>query len=274
MDTSEIVAGETPAFGMPGAEDGLSPVVTELMRLILSPHFRGHLEVGTVGGASYSLQLGFQALELVAARFGSYEAMGERITAAAKEGDAARTFMAIVDAADTILRAATQRHHPDITEDELDDLFGILGDASSVTMLANLILGWWKDHDTIGSYVAGIDPVVTLDERSFTLKFGLRAVRHVQGLIESGDFGSLQPAHYREVLRAMLLRYHGAEFHPSTPQNEALLDDLGVAIGLGGLRRLMAGAEQPTREKDEAGDADPNAPAGPLSPASGTGQHS
>lgn len=255
---------------------GLSATVRSLVEEILAPAFDGHLEVGTCGGETFRLQFGFLALEAVAERFGSYEEMGERIQKASEKGGANETFMVMLDAAATLLKGATLRHHPALTEDELDDLFSLLGDASSVVFLANVVLNWWRNHDTLGPYVAGIDPEVTLGDRTYKLRFALRAVRHVQQLMKDDDFGTLQAKHYREVLRAQLLRFHGAEFAPGMETASAVLDDLGWKLGLGGLRRLMAGAEQPKKPADDVtGASDPNAQAGQESPAeSGTGRPS
>ena len=238
-----------------------SPAAAELIEAVLRPEFAGVLEVG-----GFKLQMGFLAMETVAERFGSYEGMGERITKAGEAGEPTEILLVMVEAAEACLRGALRRHHPDHSEDDLEAVYEGFGDATSVVLVANVLMNWWKDRDGIGSYVVGLDPTVVLGERTYTLKWGLRAVRHVSQVFRGADFGELQARHYREALRAMLLRFHGDLV--GSPKNEhlaaTLLDDLGLHVGLGGIRRLMAGAEQPRRPQQ----AGPEAP----SPAeSGTG---
>lgn len=247
------------------------PATAELIQAVLRPGFSGVLDV-----AGYKLQMGFMALSLVGERFGSYEAMGARLTKAAEAGDATEMLLTLVKIADTCLQAAMLRHHPEHTDDDLEAVFEALGsDAASVVQLVQVLMAWWKDRDGIGSYVVGIDPTVTLGEKTYTLKWGLRAVRHVS-LAFHGK-GEIEVFHYRETLVAMLLRFHAdvvgslARFHGEAVPSESmvLLDDLGLVVGLGGLRRLMAGAEQPRRRPQEAGLEAPTAAPSPAE--SGTG---
>lgn len=253
----------------PGHRSMFQPVpeTAELIQTVLRPGFAGVLEV-----AGYKLQMGFMALSLVGERYGSYEAMGARLTKAGESGDATEMLLAMVEIADTCLQAAMLRHHPEHTDDDLEAVFEALGsDAASVVQLVQVLMAWWKDRDGIGSYVVGIDPTVTLGEKTYTLKWSLRAVRHVS-LAFHGK-GEIEVFHYRETLVAMLLRFHGGEVsavtHEAARLAGILLDDLGLVVGLGGMRRLMAGAEQPRRRPQEAGLEAPTAAPSPAE--SGTG---
>lgn len=265
-ETTSVVEAEPAAAGqaVPRMFEPV-PATAELIKTVLRPGFNGVLEV-----AGYKLQMGFMALGVLSERFGSYEGMGQRFVKAGESNDVAEMLLALSEAAEACLVAALQRHHPAHTEDDLELVFEALGsDAGSVVQLVHVLMRWWHVRDGIGSYVVGIDPTVTLGEKTYTLKWGLRAVRHVSQKFRGK--GEIEVLHYRETLVAMLLRFHGEEFSAVTTEAArgagVLLDDLGLVVGLGGMRRLMAGAEQPRRPQE----AGPEAPQTPSPAESGTG---
>jgi len=222
----------------------------------------------TVGDKTYRFQMSFMAQGALLKDLGAQNPedagriLEERF---ASDGDP----LGQLDIAVGALRAALLRHHGEVTQDELSDLFAELA-AEEVGQLLASLGAYFQTHDGLGDYFAGKDPLIRLTppnpeeivpppSKAYVLRWTMAEMQEVMKEISDLHGPSLSWRDCRRVLVRALKR-----FQPTGVSVEEL-DDLGWFLGMGGIRRLMAG---PQRKKDRP--ADPNA-SGPATAGPGTG---
>ncbi len=224
-----------------------------------------------VDGRRYELQAAFVAERRLAALVyppdhdfgggGSWDQLRADVQAfeAASPGGNLAGLGQFVAWSSAVVRALLARHHPDATQDEVDEILDHLGSPAEAVSAGLALYQLWLLVDRLGVYVAGGgDPTVTLGEgetaRTLALRFRAKAIRHLAEHLDGRAETTLRD--YEAITTGALLRHHA-----EAAVDAGTVDDVAWRVGIAGLARLMGGAEQPKRPAAAGGEPDPNAPA-------------
>ena len=207
------------------------------------------------GGKTYRFQMSFLSQYALMQFFKATnpQQAAERIDEVFSSGTQSQQVEALV----ATLKAALVRHHGELSQDDLSDVFAAM-DAEELNSLFVCLGIYFQTHDGLGEYRPGRDPLVRLGDKPYCLRWTMAEAADLLREIE--NLSALLWPECRKVLILALKRWQ------PTGVSKEELDDLGWQIGLAGIRRLISG---PQRKKDQVDDPNVPGPA-PAGPEGGT----